>query len=243
MKRLRLFFAIVLLLLALPFWRFTDMVAILSPFDWTLTFALTLWFAFFLTIPMKLLVPKIHTAIIVTLIAVFGVFFHWSSPLSGMATNDPTFDHCGTLTYTGMFYPMRTILSDAHQDDLEVRNQMCWVRKIISRVPEKFDSPKELEIYSELIRDRLLKPEIKYRAVLPLIGILNFTITTSAADMVGIKPIFDSLHFWIDHYTEEINQREYSFWNWPHSDYIKFEYGIIEKNWQDFIDSIVIEER
>ena len=242
MKRLRTFFAIVLLLLALPFWRFADMVAILSPIDWPFTFALTVWFAAFIAIPLKLLVSKAQTLLLISLIGILAAFTYWSSPLSKMATDDPTHDHCGSLTYTGVFYPIRTMLSDAHHDDLEARNQLCWVRKMISRVPPKFDNLDEIESYSFLIREKLLKPEIKYRATLPLIGILYFTINTSAGNMVGVKQIYDSLHFWIDHYTEEIGQREYSLWNWPHSDYIRFEYGMVERNWQEFIDSIVIEE-
>lgn len=155
---------------------------------------------------------------------------------------NPELDHCGALTYTGTFYPIRKILSDAHHDDLEARNQLCWVRKMISRVPEKFNSADEVKSYSELVRDKLLKPEIKYRVSLPLIAVLYFRINTSAGHLVGVKAIYDSLHFWIDHYTEEISGRNYSIWNWPHSSYIKFEYGLIEKNWEVLIDNIVISE-
>ncbi len=242
MNRMRIFFAIVLLLLALPFWRFADMVAIASPFEWPLPFVLTLWFAVFLAIPLKLLVQKVHPLLLISLIGIFAAFAYWTSPLSKMATDDPNHNHCGGLTYTGVFYPIRTILSDAHHDDLEARNQMCWVRKMISKVPPKFDTLDEVESYSYFIREKLLRPEIKYRVALPLIGILYFTINTSAGNVVGVKQIYDSLHFWIDHYTEEIGQRDYSVWNWPHSDYIQFEYGLVERNWQEFIDSIVIEE-
>ena len=215
----------------------------MSPFDWPVTFALTFWFALFIAIPLKLLIQKTQTLLIISIVGIFAVMAYWSSPLSHMASEKPALNHCGPLTYTGVFYPLRSFLSEAHHDDLEARNQFCWVRKLISRVPKKFDSPDEVESYSRLLRQKLLKPEIKYRASLPLIGILYFAINTSAGHYVGVKQIYDSLHFWIDHYTDEISQREYSPWNWPHSDYIKFEYGIVERNWQDFIDSIVIEER
>jgi hypothetical protein len=241
MKRMRLLFAILLVLFALPFWRFADMVAILSPFDWPLPLALTLWFGVFIAIPAKLIFSRIKSYMLVLSILSFASLAWWTSPLSAMATDNPNFNHCGRLTYTGLVYPVHELLSDAHRDDLEVRNQMCWVRKMISRVPRQFDSIEEIEFYSQLIRNKLLKPEIKYRATLPLVAVLYFTINTSASRWVGAKQIFDSLHFWISHYTEEINQREYSLWNWPHSGYIQFEYGIIEKNWQRLIDNIVIE--
>jgi hypothetical protein len=239
MKRLRLFFAFILLLFALPFWRFADMLAIFSPFKLPLTFALTIVFAIFIAIPAKLIFRKIKTYVLVLGIFSFLTLAWWSPPYSGMATDNPDFNHCGHLTYTGSIYPLRIILSDAHRDDLEVRNQLCWLRKMISRVPERFDTPDEINAYSDLIRNKLLKPEIKYRASLPLIAVLNFTINTSAGRMAGPKHLYDSLYFWINHYTEEISKRQYSPWNWPHSKYIQFEYGLIENNWRDLIDSIV----
>jgi hypothetical protein len=242
MKRLKLVFAIVLLLLALPFWRFTDVVAILSPFKWPLPFALTVWFSIFITIPLRLLIPKIKTYIQLLVILCFASLTWWSGSLSKMATIDPDFNHCGTMTYTGFFYPVHGLLSDAHRDDLEARNQLCWIRKMISRVPSKFDSEHEAMTYTKLIQDKLFKPEIKYRASLPLIAFLYLAINTSAGQHVGVKQVYDSLHFWIDHYTDEISRREYSVWNWPHSNYIIFEYGLVENNWQNLIDSIVLEK-
>jgi hypothetical protein len=241
MNRLRYFFAAILLILALPFWRSIDLIGIISPFEFPATIALMIWFALFVAIPIKLIFKNIKTLWLNILIIGFGALAWWSSPLSHMATVEPDFNHCGQLTYTGMVYPLRGILTDAHRDDLEARNQMCWVRKLISKVPKKFDEPKEIETYSTIIRDRLLKPENKYRATLPLIAFLNIKIITAASDHAGAKEIYDSLHFWIDHYTDEISSREYPAWNWPHGDYIKWEYGLIEKNWQKLIDNIVIE--
>lgn len=242
MNRLRILFAAILLILALPFWRFVDMAAISSPFQFPVTFALTFWFAVFIGIPLKLLITKFKTPYLVATIAVFGLLSWWASPLSDMATDNPEFNHCGPLTYTGTFYPLRTILSDAHHDDLEARNQLCWVRKMISRVPEKFDSLGEVKNYSDLIRNKLLKPEIKYRVSLPLIAILYFRINTSGGDVIGVREVYDSLHFWINHYTDEISGRDYSVWNWPHSSYIQWEYGLVEKNWESLIQNIVISD-
>lgn len=243
MKRVKLVFAIVLLLLALPFWRFADMVAIASPFESLLTFSLVLWFAIFIAIPLKLIVNKIQTWHVLLSLLLWGLMVYFTGPVSKMATQEPNFNHCGALTYTGFFYPVRSIVTEAHRDDLEARNQMCWIRKMITRVPEKFDDDVETQNYVKLIEDRLFKPEIKFRVSLPLISLLYGRIYTSQKDVVvDAKKIYDSIHFWTPHYTEEISDREYSFWNWPHSSYIKWEYGFIEDNWQKLLDSLVIEE-
>lgn len=242
MTRLRIFFAIILLLFALPFWRFADMVVITSPFDFPVTFALTLWFVIFLLIPAKLIRPAIKPLYLVIGAVVFASLSWWSTPLSHMSSKESHFGHCGRLTYTGIFYPIRGILTDAHFDDLEARNQMCWARKLISKVPAKFDNSIEVQTYTKIIQERLLSPEVKFRSTLPLVAILYVRINTSGGDYVGVKEIYDSLHLWINHYTEEISMRSYRPWNWPHSDYIKWEYGLIEKNWQSLIDNIIVEK-
>ncbi len=170
----------------------------------------------------------------------FGVagLSYLSSPLSKMATENPTFNHCGQMTYTGMIYPAAKLLTDAYRDDLEARNQMCWIRKMITRVPEKY----ELGPYIKIVHDKLMKPEIKYRAALPLIAVLMLKINFGSNEANAPLNVYDSLHFWVDQYTEEISSRDYKPWNWPHSSYIKFEYGLVEKNWQSLIDSIVVEK-
>jgi hypothetical protein len=240
MKRLKLLFASVLLLLALPIWRYIDMLAIASPFELPLTLTLVLWFGLFIAIPLKLIFTKLQTHMVLLIICCFASLAFWTKPFSKMATTGPDFNHCGPLTFTGFFYPARTFLTDAYHDDLEARNQMCWIRKMISRVPKEFSTEHEVETYTKLVQTKLFKPEIKYRASLPLIAALYVRINTSSSNFIAAKNIYDSLHYWINHYTEEISHREYSIWNWPHSDYIKFEYGLIEKNWQDLIDKIVI---
>ena len=143
------------------------------------------------------------------------------------------------MTYTATFYPISRFLSEAHQDDLEIKNQMCWVRKMINRVPKKLDSEHEVKIYTKLIQDKLLKPSIKYRATLPLVALLFFKIEIAAANSTDLKT-YNSIHFWINHYTEEIGSRKYNIWSWPHSRYIQFEYGLIENNWRKLVDSTVI---
>lgn len=240
MKRLRNLFAGVLLLLSLPVWRYIDLVAIASPVEFFLTLALVLWFSLFLLVPLKLFRPQTKPLIFLLLFLCFGSLAWTTAPVSKMATDDPTFNHCGSLTFTAAFYPLRTILTDAYHDDLEARNQMCWIRKMITRVSTDLDSDDERETYSRLVQDKLLRPEIKYRASLPLIAFLYFKINSSGANITSAKNIYDSFHFWIQHYTEEISNRQYAWWNWPHSNYIRFEYGLVEKNWQYFVDGIVL---
>lgn len=241
MKRLKILFAACLLALALPFWRYIDAIVILSPFEMPVGFSLIMWFAIFILIPLKLIIARFKTWMLFIALGAFGAISLSLSSYSHMATTNPEFGHCGPLTYTGVVYHVRKVLTDAHRDDLEVRNQMCWLRKLISRVPEKFDNPGEMEMFSKLTRDKLIKPEIKYRASLPLIALLNIKISSAASEFLGPKEVYDSLRFWEAHYTDEIQQRKYPQWNWPHSEYIKWEYGLIEDNWQSLIDSIVID--
>ena len=105
MKRLRLLFAFLILLLALPVWRLTDLLAIFSPFQWPLTFSLVIWFGIFIMIPAKLIFPKIKTYVVILSIISYGMLAWWSSPLSKMATVEPYFNHCGGITYTGIVSP------------------------------------------------------------------------------------------------------------------------------------------
>ncbi len=239
MYRLKLFFALFLLVLALPFWRFADMIAIGSPYDWPLTLAMSVWSGIFIAIPLKLIKQKLKVWTLLLVIFATGFLCMWVKPLSHTSTDNSDLGHCGQMTYTGMLYPVRSILTDAYRDDLEARNQMCWVRKIISNVPEKY----ELGSYIKIIHDKLLKPQIKYRTSLPLIAVLMVKINLGSYEPNASMNVYDSIRFWSDHYTEEISYRNYKPWNWPHSSYIKFEYGLIENNWQKLIDSIVLETK
>ncbi len=241
MKRLRIVFATTLLIFALPTWRILDLLAIGSPLELPVAGALVLWFSLFLLLPLKLFLQKLPVPVLGALALSFAVGAWYSGPLSKMASRDPELNHCGPLTYSGSFYPIRGFLTEAHQDDLDARNQLCWVRKLIARVPGRFDEEAEVEFYTKLIRDRLLKPELKYRVSLPLIALLYFRIHGAGGNASSAKELYDSLHFWITQYTEEIQGRSYSAWNWPHSDYIQWEYGLVERNWQKLIEGITVE--
>ena len=239
MNRLKNVFAISTLLLAFPGWRSVDTLIVVSPFEWPISFALSLWFGFFILLPLKILFPNIKRLIFVAAFLFYGLAAWFTPPFSKMATDNPEFNHCSPLSFTGSFFPLRNLLSEAHADDLEIRNQMCWLRKMIARVP-KFDHLHEMTFFSKLIREKLLKPEFKYRASLPLVALLEIRIMASSVEAVDPKWFQDSLNFWITQYTYEISERDYSWASWPHSSYIKWEYGLIEKNWQSLIESISV---
>jgi len=243
MKRLKVLFSFFLLLSSFPFWRWLDYLAISLPFYWPLSLGFTLWFAIFLATPLKLLIPKIKTFILVGLVIGFALIATNINPYSTKSSDDPTLNHCGSLTFTGFFYPLRIVLGEASKDDLESRNQMCWLRKLISEVPDTFNTEAETDLFTKKLEEKLLNPEMKYRSTLPLIAALYLTVNTSTKNVFRPKKVYDSLHLWISHYTDEISERDYSAWNIPISSYLKWEYGLIEKNWQKLIDHLVIEEK
>lgn len=243
MKRLKVLFSVFLLLLSIPSWRLLDYLGLSLPFLWPFSFGFVFWFAFFIAIPLKLLIPKIKTFILIGLILCFSLIAFNSDIYSKESSEDPTQSHCSPFTFTGFFYPMRIFLGDASKDDLEARNQMCWLRKLMKEVPSTFQTEVEADQLTARLEDKLLYPEIKYRSSLPLIAALYFTVNTSTKNIMRPKQVYDSLHLWINHYTDEISEREYSVWNFPISNYLKWEYGLIEKNWQKLIDNLVVEEK
>ena len=241
MKRLRVFFAVLLLLLALPLWRFIDLQAIFSPFQWTLSVSLTAWFGLFILIPLRLIFRKIKFIVLITLLLGYGISAWWGHSVSSTDSMVPELNHCGDLTYTGTFYPIRNWLSDAHHDDLDVRNQMCWLRKMIEEMPSRFDQINDFNQYSTLTRERLLKPQHKFAASLPLVALLHFNLIGryKSQNQGPIEiDIPQSILFWQEHYGDFISDRNYSWINYPHSEWIKFEYGLIEKNWDYLIRKI-----
>jgi uncharacterized protein YjeT (DUF2065 family) len=246
MTRLRLFFAILLFLFFFPLWRAMDfqVITFSSGILYTLGMAMIIFIT--ILIPMRLsfpLIKKLYLA--VGFVIILGLIY-LGSPLSGKATRHSELRHCGLATFTGLFYPISSILPPAHQVDLEVRNQMCWIRKMALRVPESITDIKELQNYLELIRQKLLSPPVKYKASLPLIAFLHGRMSTSlegpAMESVELGKMFvDSLHFWKEQYTTEISELEFPWYAWPHSAFIQFEYGLIEKNWENLVESIQVE--
>jgi hypothetical protein len=245
MKRLKLFFACLLFILALPMWRYLDMVVWVWPSDILYAFAFFGWSFTFIILPLTLVKTKKNPLIYVLFIAPISLIVAYTGVFSKMATQYPDLNHCGQLTYTGLFYPLHRYLPEAHAEDLEVRNQFCWVRKMISRLPAEFEDETELANFVNLTRDKLLKPEYKYRATLPLVALLHGKMFGRMKDgglstYQGGKMFVESLNFWMGQYTVEISVREYSTFSFPHGDYIKVEYGFIERNWRTLVDGIEI---
>lgn len=249
MNRLRVFFAFILFCLALPTWRFIDYSAIILPHAYVYGLLLLLCVFFFITIPFLLVKPKQKKiwVYLTTLSLILPAFF--TSPLSSQGTNHPENNHCGPLTYTGFFYRLHPYLSHAQEDDLKVRNQLCWLRKVISRMPAVFSNKEDFDSYRTFTQNKLLLPQVKYRAALPLVALLQGQM--SMRWETGMNPFekiqkaqgfMNSLTFWKDHYTMEIHTAPYPWWDAPYSTYIQFEYGLVEKNWESFIEGIQFED-
>jgi hypothetical protein len=232
MKRLRYLFILALALIGLPFWRWLDLSVIVWPNPYFFSFLFTLLSLLFICWPVKLFRPRWQWRwILLLLFSLTGLSF-LSGPLSSMATTDPKAAHCGKLTYTGFFYALHPYLNSAHQDDLEARNQLCWVRKMISRVPSRLESNIEVETYLKITQAKLMKPENKFRVSLPLVLFLWGKILYAIEGLQTSFLIADGLKLWSEQYSLEISERQYHWYEWPYSEIIKFEYGIIEKNWQ-----------
>jgi len=95
--------------------------------------------------------------------------------------------------------------------------------------------------------DKLLSPSLKYRVSLPLVTLLHITIFTRYSPPGNTKEehklfIAEGIKFWQDQYTDMISERKYGIGSFPHSEWIKFEYGLIERNWNHIIDGLTIEE-
>lgn len=231
MKRLKYLFGATLFLLALPAWRLLDWAAVTLPFPVVIMACQTLWSAVFLFFPVTLFRPDIKKWMLFLLILTFASLSWISGPVTSQATLEPTLTHCGRTSYAGFFYPVRQVLSPVHQDDLEIRNQMCWVVKLIKLVPAQI-LPEDLAHQLNIMKFKLLKPQLKFRATLPWITFLlgNYLAST---ELKNSPLLIQNLGFWSELYSEEISARNYAWYEWPHSAFVKFEYGFIEENWEN----------
>lgn len=88
---------------------------------------------------------------------------------------------------------------------------------------------------------------MKYRAALPLIALLQFQILKNFQPNENISEFSDgkffleSLEFWQSHYTVLLSERKYGAGSFPHSEWVKFEYGLIEKNWDSIVSGLKVE--
>ncbi|HXH74349.1 MAG TPA: hypothetical protein VNJ08_05260 [Bacteriovoracaceae bacterium] len=247
MKRIKIIFSIVLLVLAIPMWRYMDFLTWIWASETLYALAFFFWGLTYLVLPAWLLKPKLLPTIAFALVFIGTILSYNLGPLSKMATNDSSHSHCGPMSFTGMFYPTINFMTQAPADDLDARNQLCWIKKMIQRIPEKFSTKHELEDFIKLTQTKLLNPENKYRVSLPLIALLYAIVL---AHEEGVMPnisngkmFIDSLKFWIDQYTDEISSRQYSWWDYPYGPYIQFEYGLVEKNWESIVNSLILEEK
>lgn len=248
MKRLRVIFAVGLLLLFFPVWRALDYQVAVIPSPGLFTFSLALLVLIAIVVPVRLLRPQWPEKFSWLLFLALIPLIWWGSGLSTKATLHHELRHCGSATFTGFLYPIRSVLPPAHQDDLEARNQMCWIRKMVVRLPEQIKDVKELQNYLDLLRKKLLSPGVKYKSSLPLIALLHGAISASligpVIETVEIGKLFvDSLHFWKSQYTVEISKLDYPWYAWPHSSFIQWEYALIEDNWESVVSSIQIEQK
>ncbi len=246
MKRIRIFFAIVLLIILFPFWRGLDYLVIITDSSFLFTVSFLLGVLCFIVVPMHLVKKDLRKFYYPLILLISGIVGYTGSTLSDKATFHNELRHCGAATFTGLFYNVRNFLPPAHQDDLELRNQLCWVRKMITRMPQEINDVNELKNYLDLIRQKLLSPTSKFKASLPLIAFLHGKMSASLAgpalESIEIGKMFiDALHFWKSQYTVEVAALEYPWYAWPHSAWIKWEYGLIERNWEGLVDSIQIE--
>lgn len=231
MKRLKYLFAGCLLLLSLPVWRLLDWANLIFPVQFLITGSLVIWGICCVVIPLKLLIPKMNRWIGLLLVLLIGSLSLTAGPFTSQTTLEPTDTHCGRMSYAGFFYPVRQILSNAHQDDLEVRNQICWLVKMITKIPAEI-AAEDLANHLNLMKNKLMKPAQKYRASLPWITFLLGKYLTSS-EIKNSPLLIQNLGFWTQLYSEEISGRKYAWYEWPHSSMIKFEYGFIERNWEN----------
>lgn len=241
MKRLRVLFAAGLILLFLPIWRLLDYMVILWPGSWLYTFLFTLTLLMLVGIPVYLISSRLKFRWVFLAVMAFGSLNLILKPLSEREPERVTRSHCGHLTYTGFFYPIQPYATSAFSDDLAVRNQLCWVRKLIMTSPTQFRDDQAQVDYLKSLEKLLLEPEEKYLATLPMVAWLYGQIATRM-QLSGGEFFVSTLHFWKDHYRTVINGREYSWWDWPLSAVIQWEYGLIENNWEDIIENVSIEE-
>ena len=231
MKRLKVFFAICILILAIPFWRITDLTIFLFPWKTTTLLAQFFWAGLFLLFPLNLMLSKIRWWMNLLILAGVGLLCYWASPLTNKTTLEPTLTHCGRTSFAGFFYPVRVVLTEAQQDDLEARNQICWVVKMIRQVPDHV-APEELADRLNLMKNKLMKPELKYKATLPWIAFLLGRYLTST-EIENSPLLIQNLGFWSNLYTEQISTREYPWYNYPFAALTQAEYGFIERNWEN----------
>lgn len=233
MKRLKLVLAIMLLMMALPIWRYLDMTVWLKIGKLYYTAFLFSWSALFLILPISLVFRRFFIPGIILNIC-FAIIVQIFAPVySSHSLDEPEARHCSLLNYAGLFYSLKEIMPAAHEDDLLIRNQTCWLKKLEQSIPENL-SKHEIPVYQEIIEKKLFRPEVKWKTNLPFLIPIYFHFGDGLV-------IVEAQKFWNAHYTAEVSSRDYNFLSYPHADYIKWEYGFIEKYLSEFLDELEID--
>jgi hypothetical protein len=239
MKWLKCTLALLLLFLSGPIWRLLDWAHIVVPSPIFFALNISWWTLFFIQWPIKLCWPKFQRKIILAITCMVFIIALLTGPLSNHSNRRPGLTHCGRLSYSGFFYPIRSLLLNSYQDDLEVKNQICWLRKSSLQVENRITGqsmPQKLDEMKEL----LMKPDRKFRASLPAVLYLfaNYLAAweqENADELSALEKgeiFIQGFNYWTEQYNEEISGRKYAWYEWPNSKWILIEYGLIEENWE-----------
>lgn len=222
MKHLKLLISLGLLFLAIPVWRLLDMATWLNMDRYYITLSLLVWSSLFLVVPFSLIYRRffIPGNILNVCFAILVQLF--SGVYSSHSMDLPEARHCSLLNFSGFFYTFKNKLPAAHNDDLMIRNQICWLRKLEKSIPQKL-TKHETRVYQELVEKKLSLPEIKWKNNLPFIIAIYQHFTDQNMFII------EGQKFWATRYKDEVNQREYNFLSFPHSSYIKWEYELVER--------------
>lgn len=235
MKRLKILFATLLFLSAVPLWRYLDMLAWLNLNGLFTVFCFFIWSTVCLILPTSLIYRRVLIPGLILNICFSFLIYFFANPFSSHTVDHPEERHCSLLNFSGFFYNFKAVLPSAHADDLLIRNQICWARKLSLSIPDNL-SKHESSVYLKLIEEKLTLPELKWKTTLPFLIPIYLKISK-------VDPIVDTVEaqkFWNNHYTAELQIRDYNFLSYPHSDYIKWEYRILEKYWSEFLDNVEI---
>ena len=232
-----MFFAILLLLSALPLWRALDMLVWFNLNRYLVVSLFFCWSTLCIITPLSLIYRRLFVPGLTLNICFACLVYFFSNPFSTISIDNPEDRHCSLLNFSGLFYNLKDFMPSAHEDDLLIRNQICWAKKLSLSIPDNIGKH-ESDVYLKLVEDKLILPEIKWKSTLPFL--VPIYIKVSKADPV--IDVIEAQKFWNNHYTAEIADREYNFLSYPHSDYIKWEYGLFEKYWPNFVTSIEIEK-
>jgi hypothetical protein len=205
---------------------------------------LLLWCFFFLALPLKILRPRTPVYWYLIIFLSVGFLATFFPPLSSKATTSSDHTHCGALTYAGALHPIKAYLSPPHQEDLEVRNQLCWLRKLILLVPSNFEREVELEQYQKIIRPRLNSPQRKFTVSSPWVltlttkTIFSWNSSSPYDKFIKGKLLVQNLFHWERTYKDRISEEVHLWWAWPQSFFVRFEYGNLEANVERFREKI-----